>query len=79
MTGMVFVYILFEPTKGFGLPLTASYVCGAVEEMVITAVFFTYANKQRGTGFVLDEDVSGYKIDAELLGYSDYVLTQMQN
>ena len=62
MTSMVFVYILFEPTMGFGLPLNASYVGGAVGAMVITAMFFTYANKQRGTGFVLDEDVSGYKV-----------------
>lgn len=62
MTSMVFVYILFEPTMGFGLPLTASYVGGAVGAMVITAMFFTYANKQRGTGFVLDEDVSGFKV-----------------
>ena len=63
MTSMVFVYILFEPTMGFGLPLTASYVGGAVGAMVITAMFFTYANKQRGTGLVLDEDVSGYKVN----------------
>ena len=62
MTSMVFVYILFEPTMGFGLPLTASYVGGAVGAMVITALFFTHANKQRGTGFVLDEDVSGFKV-----------------
>lgn len=62
MTSMVFVYILFEPTMGFGLPLTASYVGGAVGAMVITAMFFTYANKQRGTGFVLDEDVSTFKV-----------------
>ena len=64
MTSMVFVYILFEPTMGFGLPLTASYVGGAVGAMVITALFFTHANKQRGTGFVLDEDVSGFKVKA---------------
>ncbi|MFJ7735062.1 carbon starvation protein A [Lysinibacillus sp. NPDC097287] len=64
MTSMVFVYILFEPTMGFGLPLRASYVGGAVGAMVITALFFTHANKQRGTGFVLDEDVSTYKINA---------------
>ena len=64
MTSMVFVYILFEPTMGFGLPLTASYVGGAVGAMVITALFFTHANKQRGTGFVLDEDVSSFKVKA---------------
>lgn len=61
MTSMVFVYILFEPTMGFGLPLTASYVGGAVGAIAITALFFTYAHKQRGTGFVLDEDVSSFK------------------
>ena len=61
MTSMVFVYILYEPTMGFGLPLTASYIGGTVAVLAITAVFFIAAHKSRGTGIILEEDVSEYK------------------
>ncbi|MEG0258630.1 MAG: carbon starvation protein A [Lysinibacillus sp.] len=62
MTDMVFVYILYEPKMGFGLPLSVSYVGGVVAAIIITATFFVYAHKQRGTNFVLDEDVSDFKV-----------------
>lgn len=57
---MVFVYIFYEPTMGFGMPLTASYIGGAIVAVVITAIFFIAAHKKRGTSFVLDEDVSAF-------------------
>lgn len=60
VTSMVFVYIFYEPTMGFGMPLTASYIGGAIVAVVITAIFFIAAHKKRGTSFVLDEDVSAF-------------------
>jgi len=61
MTSMCFVYILYEPTMGFGIPLTASYVGGAVLTAAIVAAFFIGGFKQRGTSFLLEEDVSGFQ------------------
>lgn len=63
MTYMVFIYILFEPKVGFGIPLNAAYIGGLVLAAAITATFFIYAHKKRGTKFVLDEDVSDYVAD----------------
>lgn len=60
MTSMVFVYILFEPTMGFGIDLTVSYIGGTIATLFVTASFFISAHKKRGTGILLDEDVSGY-------------------
>lgn len=62
MTYMVIVYILYEPTMGFGIPLNASFIGGVVATIAILAVFFNAAHKKRGTSFLLDEDVSGYQI-----------------
>lgn len=62
MTYMVIVYILYEPTMGFGIPLNASFIGGVVATIAILAVFFNSAHKKRGTSFLLDEDVSGYQI-----------------
>lgn len=64
MTSMCLVYILYEPTMGFGIPLNASYVGGAVLTAAIIAIFFISAYKQRGSSFLLDEDVSGFKVKA---------------
>ncbi|MCP1143701.1 carbon starvation protein A [Lysinibacillus endophyticus] len=64
MTYMVIVYILFEPTMGFGIPLNASYIGGSVATIALVAVFFISAHKKRGTSFLLDEDVSGYQVAA---------------
>ncbi|KGR90281.1 carbon starvation protein CstA [Ureibacillus massiliensis 4400831 = CIP 108448 = CCUG 49529] len=63
MTSMCLVYILYEPTMGFGIPLNASYVGGAVLTAAIIAIFFISAYKQRGSSFLLDEDVSGFKVN----------------
>lgn len=60
MTDMVFVYIFYEPTMGFGLPMNVSHIGGILATIVITAMFFIAANKKRGTSFALDEDVSSY-------------------
>ncbi|RSK30054.1 carbon starvation CstA family protein [Bhargavaea beijingensis] len=60
MTSMVFVYILFEPTMGFGLDLTVSYIGGIMATLIVTASFFISANRKRGTELLLDEDVSGF-------------------
>ncbi|MGM9922293.1 MAG: carbon starvation protein A [Bhargavaea sp.] len=60
MTSMVFVYILFEPTMGFGIDLTVSYIGGTIATLFVTASFFISAHKKRGTGILLDEDVSGF-------------------
>lgn len=61
ITSMVFVYILYEPTMGFGLPLTVSYIGGTVAIIAITSIFFMAGHKRRGTGIVMEEDVSSYK------------------
>lgn len=45
MTYMVIVYILFEPTMGFGIPLNASYIGGSVATIALVAVFFISAHK----------------------------------
>ncbi|KGR77617.1 carbon starvation CstA family protein [Ureibacillus manganicus] len=63
MTSMCFVYILYESKMGFGIPLTASYVGGAVLTAAIVAIFFISGYKQRGSSFLLDEDVSGFKVN----------------
>ena len=63
MTSMVFVYIIYEPTMGFGMELTESYIIGTVLTLVVVALFFATAFKKRGTNFLLDEDVSGYKVN----------------
>lgn len=63
MTYMVFVYILFEPNMGFGIPINASYIGGLILAAVTTVTFFIYAHKKRGTEFVLDEDISDYLAD----------------
>ncbi|WP_213423938.1 carbon starvation protein A [Bhargavaea massiliensis] len=60
MTSMVFIYILFEPTMGFGIDLTVSYIGGTIATLFVTASFFITANRKRGTGLLLDEDVSGF-------------------
>ncbi|MFC4411700.1 carbon starvation protein A [Chungangia koreensis] len=60
MTSMVFVYILYEPTMGFGIPLEASYIGGVLATVAITAMFFISGLKKRGTGFLYDEDVSSF-------------------
>jgi len=62
MTSMVFIYIMYEPTMGFGMPLTASYIGGTIATIVIIALFFITAYKKRGDNFVLDEDVSDFKM-----------------
>lgn len=61
ITSMCYVYILYEPTMGFGIPLTASYIGGAIITAATIAIFFISAYKQRGGSFLLDEDVSGFK------------------
>nr|WP_106783654.1 carbon starvation CstA family protein [Lysinibacillus timonensis] len=63
MTSMCLVYILYEPTMGFGIPLNASYIGGAILTVAIIAIFFISAHKQRGSSFLLDEDVSGFKVN----------------
>ena len=60
MTSMVFIYILFEPTMGFGIDLTVSYIGGTIATIFVTASFFITANRKRGTELLLDEDVSGF-------------------
>lgn len=62
MTSMVFVYIFYEPTMGFGIDLTASYIGGIVATLFVVIAFFFQAHKQRGTSFLLDEDVSGFNM-----------------
>lgn len=61
MTSMVFVYIMYEPTMGFGMPLTASYIGGTIATVVVIAVFFITAFKKRRESMELDEDVSEYE------------------
>lgn len=61
MTAMVFTYIVYEPTMGLGQSLTVSYVAGAIAAVLITLAFFHFGNKKRGTEFILEEDVSGFK------------------
>ena len=61
MTSMVFVYILYEPTMGFGIELSYSYIGGVIAALFITASFFISAHKKRGTDFLLDEDVTAFK------------------
>lgn len=61
MTAMVFSYILYEPTMGLGLSLTISNTGGTIVSIIITAIFFSYAHKQRGNSLILDEDVSIYQ------------------
>jgi len=63
ITSMCYVYILYEPTMGFGIPLTASYIGGAIAIAATVAIFFISAYKQRGSSFLLDEDVSGFKVN----------------
>lgn len=63
MTVMVIVYILYEPTMGFGIPLNASYIGGIVATMAIVAIFFNTAHKKRGTSFLLDADVSRFNVN----------------
>ena len=63
MTSMVFVYIIYEPTMGFGMELTESYIIGTVLTLIVVAMFFATAFKKRGTNFLLDEDVSNYKVN----------------
>ncbi|MDI7740858.1 carbon starvation CstA family protein [Lysinibacillus fusiformis] len=63
MTYMVIVYILYEPTMGFGIPLNASFIGGLVAAAVLIGIFFASAHKKRGTSLLLDEDVSGYQVN----------------
>ncbi len=63
ITSMCFVYILFEPNMGFGIPLNASYIGGAVLTAGVVAAFFISGYKQRGNSYLLDEDVSGFKVN----------------
>ncbi|MEK4426281.1 carbon starvation CstA family protein [Solibacillus sp. FSL K6-1523] len=60
MTSMCFVYIVYEPTMGFGQSLTTSYIVGAGFTLIVTTIFFVAAFKKRGTEFELDIDVSNY-------------------
>lgn len=61
MTDMVYLYIFFEPTMGFGIPMTISHMMAVVATIVTVGVFFLAAYKKRGTSFTLDEDVSTFK------------------
>lgn len=61
MTDMVYLYIFFEPTMGFGIPMTISHMMAVVATIVTVGVFFVAAYKKRGTSFTLDEDVSTFK------------------
>ncbi|MCM3389133.1 carbon starvation protein A [Ureibacillus chungkukjangi] len=63
MTYMVVVYILYEPTMGFGIPLNASFIGGLIASAILVGIFFVSAHKKRGTSFLLDEDVSGYRVN----------------
>ena len=60
MTYNVFVYILYEKI-GFNLPLNVSYIGGLVLTIIVIVAFIMRAISVRGTGFLLDEDVSYYK------------------
>lgn len=61
MTDMVYLYIFFEPTMGFGIPMTISHMMAVVATIVTVGVFFVAAYKKRGISFTLDEDVSAFK------------------
>ena len=62
MTYNVFVYILYEK-MGFNLPLNVSYIGGLVLTIIVIVAFIMRAISVRGTGFLLDEDVSHYKVN----------------
>lgn len=62
MTSMVFVYIIYEPNMGLGLSLNTAYIGGAIITLFIAALFFVSGHKKRGTEFLLDEDVSSFKM-----------------
>ncbi|RTQ93177.1 carbon starvation CstA family protein [Lysinibacillus telephonicus] len=66
MTYMVIVYILYEPSMSFGISLNASFIGGIVATIAILSVFFNFAHKNRGTAFILDEDVSRYQIASKV-------------
>ncbi|CEA01146.1 Carbon starvation protein A [Metalysinibacillus saudimassiliensis] len=61
MTDMVYLYIFFEPTMGFGIPMTISHMMAVVATIVTVGIFFVAAYKKRGISFTLDEDVSAFK------------------
>lgn len=61
MTSMVFSYIIYEPTMGFGQDVAFSNAAGIIAGFIITAIFFGTALKKRGTNFLLDEDVTSYQ------------------